>query len=492
MAEFSFFWHDYESFGIDPARDRPAQFAGVRTDAELNPIAEPVVWYCQPALDYLPQPQACAITGITPQQAWIQGLPEAEFIARVEQELGHPGTCGVGYNSLRFDDEVTRHSLYRNLRDPYRREWSQGCSRWDVLDMLRLVHVLKPDTLNWPQQDGQTSFRLERLSAANGIEHSHAHDALSDVWATLGLAKLVKERQPELFAYCLALRQKQQVLAMIDYRALKPLLHVSGRFPGSRLHSAVVVPLLPQPGNNNAVVLWDLSQPAAMLAELEVDELRRRLYTPKDQLAEDELRPGLKSLHINRSPMLLGVNKSVLSRLQLDEAELKDNLAWLRQHRQLWQPKLQQLYQQASELERPSDPDLLLYSGGFLPDSDRRILQQIIVSEVSQLKQSWPFQDGRLEEMLFRYRGRNYPTSLDQQEQSQWLAHCRERLLDGRAEALTLQDFRQQLQQLADSNELAVELQEALAKYAEQLEQYLQDGNWPAFMLADSRASGDR
>ncbi len=68
---------------------------------------------------------------------------EAEFIARIHAELAHPGTCGVGYNSIRFDDEFTRYTLYRNFYDPYAREWQNGCSRWDIIDMLRLTRALR-------------------------------------------------------------------------------------------------------------------------------------------------------------------------------------------------------------------------------------------------------------------------------------------------------------------------------------------------------------
>ena len=78
-----------------------------------------------------------------------KGLPEPKFIARIYRELATPGTCGVGYNSIRFDDEVTRHALYRNFYDPYQREWKNGNSRWDILDMLRLTRALRPDGIEW-------------------------------------------------------------------------------------------------------------------------------------------------------------------------------------------------------------------------------------------------------------------------------------------------------------------------------------------------------
>ena len=160
-SEPTYYWHDYETFGADPSRDRPVQFAGLRTDADLNPVGEPLVIYSRPANDYLPHPQACLITGITPQLALEKGLAECEFIARIHEELSRPGTCGVGYNSIRFDDEVTRYTLYRNFYDPYAREWQNGNSRWDIIDMVRAAHALRPEGIEWPlREDGQPSFRL--------------------------------------------------------------------------------------------------------------------------------------------------------------------------------------------------------------------------------------------------------------------------------------------------------------------------------------------
>ena len=133
MPAPTFLWHDYETFGAVPRRDRPAQFAAIRTDADLNEIGEPMMLYCQPALDVLPEPESCLITGITPQECLAKGVPEHEFARRINDALAEPGTIGVGYNSIRFDDEVTRHLLWRNLRDPYAREWQNGCGRWDLL-----------------------------------------------------------------------------------------------------------------------------------------------------------------------------------------------------------------------------------------------------------------------------------------------------------------------------------------------------------------------
>ncbi|MEN8260783.1 MAG: exodeoxyribonuclease I, partial [Pseudomonadota bacterium] len=225
MSDRTLYWHDYETFGTDPRRDRPVQFAGIRTDEDLNIVGDPLVLYCTPAADMLPQPESCLITGITPQMALEKGLCEAEFIALIHEELAKPGTCGVGYNTIRFDDEVTRSTLYRNFFDPYAREWQNGNSRWDIIDMVRLTWTLRPEGIEWPvYQDGRPSFRLDQLSVANGIEHASAHDALSDVYATIGLARTIKRAQPKLFDYVFLNRGKRQAGAMLDPVQMKPVL----------------------------------------------------------------------------------------------------------------------------------------------------------------------------------------------------------------------------------------------------------------------------
>src|SRR5574343_1838216 len=222
----TFLWHDYETFGARPRLDRPAQFAAIRTHADLNEIGEPAMLYCQPAPDYLPDPESCLITGITPQVCLEQGVPEHTFAARIEAELAQPGTIGVGYNTIRFDDEVTRHLFWRNLMDPYAREWQNGCGRWDLLDVVRCTWALRPEGIQWhSHDDGRPYFKLEHLSAANGLAHEAAHDALSDVRATIALARLIRERQPRLWDFCLRLRSNQAVLAEIGVG--KPFLHVS-------------------------------------------------------------------------------------------------------------------------------------------------------------------------------------------------------------------------------------------------------------------------
>jgi len=416
-------WHDYETTGADPRRDRPAQFAALRTTLELEPIGEPVSFFCQPAPDIWPQPEACLITGITPQQMQRDGVIEAEFAARVNEQMAEPGTCSVGYNSLRFDDEFTRHLLYRNFYDPYEREWKDGNSRWDLIDLARMCYALRPDGIEWPHRDdGTPSFRLEHLAAANHVEQLHAHDAVSDVEALLGLARLIRVRQPRLWEFYFALRRKQRVFELLDVARMTPLVHVSSRYPANRGCLAIVAPLAMHPGQPNGVIAYDLDVDPAPLLELDADDIADRVFTARADLPDDVERIPLKTIHANRSPALapLGVLKGVdTARIALDTERALAHLERLRGAEGLV-AKLHAVFSRADARDAAVDPELALY-GGFLPDADKRLLRAVRETPPEQLgERAFPFRDPRYTELLFRYRARNWPQLLDADEDARW------------------------------------------------------------------------
>ncbi len=438
----SIFWYDYETTGITPRCDRPLQVAGIRTDFELNEIDDPVNLYCQPSDDILPHPAACVITGITPSRLAAQGLSEADFMTRVHAQLAAPGTCGAGYNTLRFDDEMTRYSLYRNFFDPYAREWQGGNSRWDLIDVVRAAYALRPDGIVWPEEDGRVTLKLERLTAANGIDHGQAHDALSDVRATIALARLIRDKQPKLYDWLFKLRSKQNVMDQI--RLLQPMVHISGRFSAARSYVGVVLPLAWHPRNRNALIVCDLHLDPQELFDLDAETLRQRLYTRRDDLAEGQLPVPLKLIHINRCPVVAPL--SVLraedqQRLQLDMALYQARALRLSDAQTVWRDKVLAMY--AHEDFMPSeDPEQQLYDG-FIGDRDRRLCEQVRTADPMQLAQEqWPFDDERLPELLFRYRARNFPDTLNDEEHERWRLFCQQRLSDTRWGAPnTLQDF---------------------------------------------------
>lgn len=473
MSDLTFFWHDYETFGIEARRDRPAQFAGIRTDAELNEIGDPLMIYCRPAPDYLPDPQSCLITGITPQLCLERGLPEHEFAAAIEQAFATPGTVGVGYNTIRFDDEFTRFLFWRNLIDPYAREWQNDCGRWDLLDVVRCTYALRPEGIEWPLNgDGKPSFRLEHLSAANGLLHEAAHDALSDVRATIALARLIHAKQPRLFDFCLKLRKKEAVQAEIGLPETKPFLHISGMFAPERGCLAVVWPLALHPTNRNEIIVWDLAYDPSELFALDAATVRQRLFSKSDELPEGVSRLPIKTIHINKSPIVIG-NLKTLSPAMAQKWGIDLELA--QRHAQIAAqgPELTGLWAEA--FQRPaanaiSDVDADLY-GGFVGNNDRRTLARLRGLRAEQLAAARPsFDDARLDEIFFRYRARNFPHLLSETEAVQWQAHCAERLHEGKDGARTLADYFNAIDTLSENaDERGEEILGALYDYAEEI-----------------------
>ncbi len=457
----TYYWHDYETWGATPSVDRPSQFAGVRTDEALNIIGEPLVIYCCPPDDVWPHPEACLVTGILPHVAKEKGVSECEFIARIHAELAQAGTCGVGYNSLRFDDEVTRYTLYRNFYDPYEREWKNGNSRWDIIDMVRLVYALRPEGIEWPMIDDKPSFKLELLTAANGISHQSAHDAYSDVEATIALARLVKTKKPALYDYVVANRSKHAAGAMIDIRACKPLLHISSKFPAERGCAGLIAPLAMHPKNKNAVIVYDLAVDPTPLASLSAEAIHARVFTRQDELPEGEARIPLKLVHLNKCPILATtklLDDAAAQRLGIDKRECE--MHWQALKKMDLEAKLQTVM--STDTFTPiADPETRLYDG-FIGDNDKRLMRELRqMTPPEFLTRNIVFDDERLNAMLLRYVARNHPQGLSSVQREQWQEFVCERLHNGDAHLLSYPQLCTRIDELAgehsnDSAKLAV------------------------------------
>ncbi len=472
MSTHTFLWHDYETFGVQPRRDRPAQFAAIRTDADLNEIGEPIMLYCQPANDFLPNPESCLITDITPQLCLERGIPEFQFAAQIEKAFSEPGTIGVGYNVIRFDDEVTRFLFWRNLIDPYAREWQNNCGRWDILDMVRTAYALRPDGIRWPTNDqGRPSFRLEHLTTANGLSHEAAHDALSDTRATIGLARLIRQHQPKLFDFCLALHKKDRVVAEIGLPTPRPFLHVSGMFSAERGCIGVMWPLGVHPTDKNKILAWDLAYDPSEFFSMNVETVRTRLFRKTDALPEGMTRLPLKSLHMNKSPIVINKLQTLSSamaarwglniELAMHHAEIAARAPDLRE---LWR----QVYERAEENGVDVDEDL--YSS-FVGNDDRRKLNELRALSPQKLASAAiSFDDQRLEELAFRYRARNFPDTLSEADAQRWDAHRTARLFNGDGNTRTIDMLFEEIDNLSETaNQRDEEILGALYDYAKMI-----------------------
>lgn len=472
----TFLWHDYETFGANTRTARPAQFAAIRTDAELNQLGDPVMLFCRPANDFLPEPEACLITGITPQMCLEKGIPEHQFAAQIEQLLAWPGTVGVGYNTIRFDDEITRFMFWRNLIDPFAREWQNDCGRWDLLDVVRTAYALRPEGIHWPRNaDGKPSFKLTDLTAANGLLHESAHDALSDVRATIAMARLIKTAQPRLFDFCFGLHRKDRVLGELGLPATqsnaRPFWHISGMFKPERGCLALMWPLAMHPANKNELLAWDLAQDPRELSFLNAEQIRQRLFTRSADLPQGAQRLPVKSVHINKSPMVMSklkvLSPAMAMQWGVDVARQLENAAIARDL-----PDMSAIWAEVFQRDTVGvvDVDEDLY-GAFLGNADRRRLNDLRHTAPDQLALVRPtFDDARLHDLLWRYRARNFPDFLNADEMARWEAHRAARLLEGAGKALSISALFDQMDQLAEStDERGEAILSALYDYAEMI-----------------------
>jgi exodeoxyribonuclease-1 len=319
------------------------------------------------------------------------------------------------------------------------------------------------------------SFKLEDLARANGLLHEAAHDALSDVRATIALARVIRDAQPRLFDFCLKLRQKNAVLAEIGIG--RPFIHISGRYPTERGCTAVVWPLAPHPTNRNELIVWDLSADPTELLALDAAAIRARLFVSRDDLPEGVTRLPIKTIHLNRSPVVIsslktlagapaerwGIDLPACLRHAATAARIGAQLAGL------WPD----VYARPPAAE-PPDVDEDLY-GGLVGNNDRRLLERLRgqtgerLAELCHAGRAPAFDDDRLAELLFRYRARNYTEHLDDAERQRWQAHCAARLHRGQGGGLTLTAYFEQIDELALAREddHSQAILEALYDYAE-------------------------
>lgn len=421
----TFFFYDLETFGLSPKEDRIAQFAGIRTDADFNIIGEPINIYCKPPEDYIPDPESILITGITPQEADEKGVSEAEFAKRIHQEFAVPDTCILGYNSIRFDDEMIRYLFYRNFIDPYAYSWQNGNSRWDLLDVVRATYAFRPEGINWPtDENGAQSFKLENLSKANNLAHDKAHDALSDVYATIGMAQLIKEKQPRLFDYYYNHRRARDLNNLVDLRQLTPLLHVSGMFGQARNNLSMIMPILFNPHNKNELITIDLMGDISGILTLDAPTIREKMYTKAADLPEGEARIPIKGIHLNKCPILatIALLKTMPAQM-LDDKKCLENYQALMNAKELIQSKLFEIYQTPPSFDNDSHSapvESQLYHG-FFERSDRK--QMDLIPEMSGaelLNYDFEFHDPRAASLLFIYRARNFFESLFEDEKEDW------------------------------------------------------------------------
>ncbi len=433
------------------------QFAGIRTDMDLNPVGEPHNLLIRLSDDVVPEPDAVLITGITPQQANQDGISEAEFLKIFHEEVAAPGTIFVGYNTVRFDDEFMRYLHYRNFYDPYEWQYKDNKSRWDLLDVVRMTRALRPEGIKWPVNDkGKATNRLEWLTAINELEHTQAHDALSDVHAVISVARMIRSKQPKLFDFLLSMRDKNKVAQLVH--GGQPFLYTSGKYPEKWEKTATVTMLAEHP-RRQGVLVYDLRYDPTAFAKMTPKELAaawRRLKEDKGP------RLPIKTLQFNRCPAvapLSVLDESSQERMQINPDTIEENLIKLQKLDNFSQNVLEALEileasQQLKYLEAETEVDTQMYEGFFGPE-DKTKMSVVRAASADELRDlNMVFKDARLQGLLPLYKARNYPQSLSDEDRETWEVHRERKLLSGKNESKLARYF-DRLRQISERTDLS-------------------------------------
>lgn len=421
----TFFFYDLETSGLSGRDDRIMQFAGQRTDLDMNPVGDPYNLLVALNDDTLPSPDALMVTGISPQQTVADGYTEAQFTKILIEDIFTEDTIVVGFNNIRFDDEFVRHLFWRNFRDPYEWCWRDGRSRWDVLDVVRMTRALRPDGIKWPiDSEGKATNRLELLTKENGIDHFAAHDALSDVEALIAVSKLIKQKQPQLFDYLLKVRDKKEVQKLVNMNDQQPFVYTSGRYEADYHKTTIAFPLTA--GKNGNVVVYDLRYDPTPFIDLDGKQLAMKVFASwEERKAEDFVALPVKELQYNRAPAVapLGVleKEDGWARIQLDQATIE-------KHKKLllsaphFAENVRSIFENKPEFKKSFEVEAQLYDG-FLNDGDKVRLQAVVAADEKTLADFHPeFQDERLPELLLHYKARSFPKTLSADEAASWEA----------------------------------------------------------------------
>jgi len=428
----TYYFYDLETSSANPRSGRIMQFAGQRTDKDLNPVGEPDNVLVKLTGDILPEPDAILVHGITPQKTLEEGLTEAQFAEFFQKKVALADTVFVGFNNIRFDDEFMRRIFYRNFYDPYRWHWEMGRGRWDMLDPIRMMRALRPQGLKWPMLDGKPSVKLELMAKENNLSHDNAHDALSDVIALIELTQKFKEYQPKLFEYLVSMKDKKAVARLVE--GGQPFVYTSGRYSAEHEKTTVVTSLFKHPRRNSAIV-YDLREDPTPWFKKSAKELAEHWTARYDSELE---KIPVKILQYNRCPAIapLGVlDEDSKKRISLDFDVIKQN-----QKRIKGQPEFVNKIKDAldivenkqqTKLQLDSTVDQQMYDD-FWVREDLAELTKVRATKPSELSVlSTEIKNKRIREMIPLYKGRNFPRKLTEDERKKWEEHVREYMNKG-------------------------------------------------------------
>lgn len=356
----SFIFYDTETTGTHTAFDQILQFAAIYTDEELNEI-ERFEIRCRLLPNIVPSPGAMRVTRLKVSQLTDTTLPSHyEMMCSIRQKLleWSPSTF-LGYNTIKFDENLLRQAFYQTLHPLYLTN-TLGNSRTDIMRIAQAASVYAPGALVIPNNaDGKPNYKLDRLAPANGFEHEDAHEALSDVEATLHIAKLILKRSPDVWSAFMRFSTKA---AVADYASNEQAFCLTEFYYGDA-YSWLVAPLGASAMNSSEFYVYNLGVDPNSLSSLKNTELIARLNT---------LPKPVRTIRTNAAPMIFSLDDAPhsASGKSLSQEELDRRVSILEADLAL-KKRLITVFEQTKQ-EWPASPHVeeQIYNGFYQRDDE--------------------------------------------------------------------------------------------------------------------------
>ena len=440
-----YLFYDYETTGIDKRFDQIVQFAAIKTDSDFNELERHNI-LCQMRNDIIPSPYAFGTTMIDIENLQENGLSEFEFSKKVNKILSGEGNqCITGYNSKEFDDKFSQFLFYRNLADPYFWAWGKGNKKLDVFDIMKMGYAFgRLGDMKFSEGSGEDSLRLEVLSKLNGLTHLKAHDALSDVVATIELLKLIKINNPNLIKYSEKLQDKSFARKLLSE---SPTFYNISSFYGYEKNFIGVHHIIGQhPTISNSIISWDLEINPENILNKSASEIKEQMFAKKEDRLFDV---GFSEIKLNQSPQVLKYSEK--NDANKERAELcQKNLVLVLRHKLL----LNQISDEIFVFEVPFlDSDADLFAGNFFAEKKKDELNLSLSANNPTLFKNNDFKSERFSEQLFRLKGRNFFEDLSEIEKVKYLEFVKTRVnYDETDKWRTIKMFNQEYKEIMDED----------------------------------------
>lgn len=413
--EKTYLFYDIETTGLNKCFDQIVQFAAIRTDSKLNEI-ERHEYFIKLKKDVIPVPEAF-ITHRIPLSKLDNGLDEHVAIKKIHTLFNQPRTISIGYNTLGFDDEFLRFSFYRNLLAPYTHQYANDCIRMDLYPITVAYHLFKNETIKWPEN----GLKLENIARLNNLATGQAHNALTDVIATLELAKAFYQEQT-MWQYLCGFFDKEtdvtrcNVITQTDTIPIAIL--IDGKFGITQQYQSPAIPLGTHLHYKNQSLWLRLDRPE--LSDANLENFVDNTWVVNKKFGEPSFVLPMKKRFMKAH--LIDKQEDILATAQ--KLHFNKSL-WNKigdYYRSYIYPKLDNV-----------DPAGKIYEAGFMSYQDENLCKQFHLMDYQKKLSIAHKLSPHLQELAFRILGHQDDTLLTEELRSEFQIYC-DSILQGQDE----------------------------------------------------------